>query len=75
MDYETLNEQLFAAHAENDKTKLVALYRLAGEMMISHNDINAASFYLTHAYIFALDVGDKAAPEIHKMLVGFGREE
>ena len=44
-------------------------------MMLAADDIDAACFYLTHAYIFALDCGDSSAPELHKMLVGFGREQ
>jgi hypothetical protein len=75
VERDALNESLITAHAANNKAQLVRLYRRAGDMMISEGNIDAASFYLTHAYIFALDVGDDAAPEIHKMLVGYGREE
>jgi hypothetical protein len=75
MDLEKLNADLLAAHARDDKPALVRLYHTAGDHLLSLGDIDAGCFYLTHAYIFALDCGDKFAAEIHQTLVAHGREK
>jgi hypothetical protein len=66
-----LNEQLLAAHAAGDKQQLSRLYAQAAE---AANDIDARCFFLTHAYIFALDCGDAAARDLHAQLCAHGRE-
>jgi len=66
---------LLAAHAANNKAKLVGLYRKAGDMMLASGRVDAGCFYLTHAYIFALDCGAPEAAEIHQTLIAYGREE
>ncbi|MFZ7090616.1 hypothetical protein [Primorskyibacter sp. 2E233] len=62
---------LLAAHARNDRRALVGLYAQAAD---SVNDLNAACFYLTHAYVFALELGDARAADLHARLVAEGRE-
>lgn len=52
-----LDEQLLAAHAADNKEALVSLYTQAADIAEALDDNSAARFYLTHAYIFALDIG------------------
>jgi len=75
MNEADVDTALLAAHAANDKPALVRLYRQAGEMMLARGEVNAGCFYLTHAYIFALDCGAAEASQIHQTLIAHGREE
>jgi hypothetical protein len=75
MELKSLDDTLVAAHAAQDKSMLVSLYRQAGDQMLDLGKVDAACFYLTHAYIFALDTGDPSADTIHQILVDYGREE
>lgn len=68
---DALNTRLLAAHAAGDKPALVGLYTLAADAAPS---LDAACFYLTHAYIFALDLGDSRAAGLKARLVQHGRE-
>jgi hypothetical protein len=47
-----LDAKLLEAHALDDKAALVELYTLAAD---SASDDQARRFYLTHAYVFALE--------------------
>ena len=67
----SLDDRLLEAHARRDHRALVALYREAAE---TANDRVAAGFYLTHAYVFALELGDVQAEELHALLKAQGRE-
>lgn len=71
MNLQNLDARLLAAHARNDKAALVDLYTEAAD---TANDLDAACFYLTHAYIFALDTGAAAVPALHARLKAHGRE-
>lgn len=55
--YGELDARLLAAHARDDKEALVLLYTQAADAAESRHDTQAARFYLTHAYVFALDTG------------------
>lgn len=66
-----LDVRLLAAHAARDHRALVGLYLEAAE---SANNPEAAGFYLTHAYIFALEQNHPAATELRARLVTEGRE-
>lgn len=66
-----LDAALLAAHAADDRAALVALYTQAAA---SAGTETAAAFYLTHAWIFALDAGDPAAATLHARLVAMGRD-
>ncbi|NSY39342.1 hypothetical protein [Leisingera sp. ANG59] len=68
-----LNQELLAAHEQGDLVKLVALYKQAGELMEQQGDLNAACFYLTHAFVFALEAGSPEAPLLNALLVERGR--
>lgn len=66
-----LDTRLLAAHAASDMAALITLYTEAAD----HSDDPAAErFYLTHAYIFALDRGDAAAAALRARLVDLGAE-
>lgn len=66
-----LDAQLLAAHDTNDAVAMVELYTQAADQS---DDIDAACFYLTHAYVFALELGDPAAQILRARLAGHGRE-
>jgi hypothetical protein len=67
----TLDEALLAAHAAGDAPAMMRLYARAAELAATPD---AAAFYLTHAYVFALETGDPDAPALHQQLVDAGRE-
>ena len=56
-----LDSDLIAAHARGDLKALVELYRAAAKDASSKE---AHAFYLTHAYVFALDGGLPEAKSI-----------
>lgn len=66
----SLQERLLAAHARDDRTALVSLYTEAAD---TAGAIDAACFYLTHAYIFALERGDPATRSLYDRLKAHGR--
>ena len=70
-----LDAALLLAHEQNDSAQLVALYQKAGLSRIDAKNVDAGCFYLTHAYIFALEMGSPKAVELHEVLVSYGREE
>ncbi|ABG32345.1 hypothetical protein CEP88_03890 [Roseobacter denitrificans] len=68
----SLDAQLLAAHAEGDTDRLVTLYAQAAA---SADDPDTAGFYLTHAYVFALEAGLPQAADLRAQLIETGREE
>lgn len=66
-----LDSDLIAAHERNDKPALVSLYKAAAAQA---ENTNARAFYLTHAYVFALDGGLADAVEIRDELGTLGRD-
>ena len=66
----SLQDRLLGAHACDDRSALVALYTEAADRA---EDVDAACFYLTHAYIFALEVGDPASSTLYQRLKAHGR--
>ncbi|MGC1496728.1 MAG: hypothetical protein WA790_13040 [Sulfitobacter sp.] len=68
-----LDDELRAAHEAGDGATLVQLYTSAADQ-VEHSDINAACFYLTHAYVFALELADPACATLRARLVRHGRE-
>jgi len=69
-----LDARLLAAHAAGDGDALVALYGAAGEREEAGGALDAACFYYTHAYVYALEAGHAAAAALHARLVAHGRE-
>ncbi len=65
-----LDQALLTAHVNDDKAALVRLYTLAAD---GAGDIDAACFYLTHAYVFALEIGAPATAALHQRLLDHGR--
>lgn len=72
---DALDARLLAAHAAGDRPALAALYREAGEMSERQGKIDAACFFFTHAYVFALELGLDEAEDLHRRLLAHGREE
>jgi hypothetical protein len=68
----TLDAQLLAAHAAGDKAALVALYRQAADAAASQDE---TAFFLTNAYIYALEIGHDQAAALRARLVAMGREQ
>jgi hypothetical protein len=65
-----LDARLLAAHARDDRAALVGLYEEAADAVTSEV---ARGFYLTHAFIFALDLGDARAARLRDRLKAMGR--
>lgn len=66
-----LDTRLLAAHDVDDRQLLIALYSEAADCA---NDADACGFYLTHAYVYALEAGDPQAAALCARLVAMGRE-
>ena len=69
-----LDEALRRAHEAHETQALISLYTQAAETAEATGDAEAAGFYLTHAYVFALEQGSTKAPALHARLVAMGRE-
>lgn len=67
-----LEARLLAAHAAGDRPALIALYTEAADHAETEE---AAAFYLTHAYVFALEIGAPDAAILRARLIGMGREQ
>jgi hypothetical protein len=65
-----LDAALLAAHAKGDRATLIGLYAEAAEAARG----TAAAFYLTHAFVFALEAGDARAPVLKARLVAIGAD-
>lgn len=70
---DTLNDELLAAHARNDGKVLARLYTQAAERHESAGEIDAACFFLTHAFVFALEAGAPEAKTLNHRLAQRGR--
>lgn len=71
MDRDEIEAALLEAHASGNKAALSVLYARAADAEI---DPEAQAFYLTQAYVFALDTGAPTAKVLHASLVALGRE-
>lgn len=67
-----LDARLLAAHAAGDAGALVSLYSEAADRTGIGAD--AAAFYLTQAYVFALDTGHPDRDRLKARLVAAGRD-
>lgn len=67
-----LDSRLLAAHEAGDHWSLVSLYTEAADAAA---DLNAACFYLTHAYVFALEQNHPSQAALRARLIEHGREE
>lgn len=66
-----LDARLIKAHEKGDRPALVALYQEAAQAAPTKD---AAAFYMTHAYVFALEAGLDIAPALRDWLIDAGRE-
>ena len=66
-----LDQRLLAAHEADDRTALIALYTEASE---AAEHAVARNFYLTHAYVYALEAGVPLAAKLRARLVEYGSE-
>jgi len=66
----SLDAELLAAHTAGDVEALITLYTRASEQAVQ--DV-ARGFYLTHAYVFALEAGDQRAKRLAEQLRTQGR--
>lgn len=69
-----LEKELLKTHQLDDSFQLVGLYQEAGQIKQAEGNIDAAAFYITHAYVFALESGHPAEQELRQFLVRHGRE-
>ena len=67
----SLQTRLLEAHALDDRTALVDLYTEAAD---TANNPTASGFYLTHAYVYALETAHPLAEKLHSRLVAEGRD-
>ncbi|MEL7471177.1 MAG: hypothetical protein AAFN27_22175 [Pseudomonadota bacterium] len=70
-----LDAALLDAHHRGDQPALVRLYAHAADLAEAAGDREAMCFYLTHAYVFALESGSEDADALHARLKAEGREE
>lgn len=73
MERDALDHALLAAHAEQNTAELVRLYTIAADQAEARQDIDAASFFLTHAFVFALEDGAPQAVALNQRLAQQGR--
>ena len=66
-----LEAALLAAHKNDDVPGLALLYAEAASVVTGEQ----AAFYLTHAYVFALEAGMAEAEVYYTKLKSWGREE
>ncbi len=69
----TLHQQLLDAHAGHNLIGLMALYAQAGNRMETRGDTDAACFYLTHAYVYALELDAPELTTLQSRLAAYGR--
>ncbi len=73
MTLEELDKDLLQAHADYDVPALIRLYHEAANHAEQRRDHDAACFYLTHAFVFALEHGAPEADELNRKLHEHGR--
>ena len=65
-----LNARISDAHARNDKDGLIKLYHQAAQ---DSQDADETCFFLTYAYIFALETGHPLTHDLAQKLQSYGR--
>ncbi|MTI03542.1 hypothetical protein [Roseibium sp. RKSG952] len=66
-----LNTRLLQAHAAGDTKSISALYEEAAD---AATDDDAAGFFLTHAYVHALEAGLPSVEQLRDRLIKMGRD-
>lgn len=76
IDEQHLQHDMLRAHEQDDLKALPPLYLDAARLRESQGDIDAACFFYTHAYVYALDCGDRQVAETaHSRLSSYGRDK
>lgn len=75
MTPEELHQAILDAHEDEDRHALVDLYTEAATRAEASGDIDATCFFLTQAYVFALEAGHEAAGSLRSRLIAHGRED
>ncbi len=75
MNFVDLNKRILSAHASEDGNMLARLYGDAGTQMLAAGQVDEGCFFLTQAYVFALENGLDSAEAFHGYLVEHGREK
>ncbi len=76
IDEQRLQRDMLRAHEDDDLTVLAALYLKAAQLRESQDAIDAACFFYTHAYVYALDAGDQVVAEAaRRRLKSHGRDK
>lgn len=70
-----LEARLLAAHQDPDPSVLSVLYTEAADMREAEGNIPATCFFLTHAYVYALQAGLAGAHELQHRLWQYGAED
>ena len=70
---ESLNAALLDAHASQDNTLISSAYLEAADAAEIDGDVERACFFLTHAWIYALEAGLPMAVTCHARLSALGR--
>ncbi|MEM8980673.1 MAG: hypothetical protein AAGD04_14390 [Pseudomonadota bacterium] len=70
----SLEDRLLSAHKSNDKEALVGLYEEACHTAKAAGNEQGAGFYMTHAYVFALEIGHPRTQALRAWLIKEGRE-
>ena len=69
-----IDAELIAAHERGDGSTLAGLYEAAAGLRDEQGDVDAACFFLTQAYVFALEAGLPIAATLRARLVEYGSE-
>ncbi|WP_299350270.1 hypothetical protein [uncultured Shimia sp.] len=69
---DSLDQRLLKAHASHDRAALVSLYTEAADQAQDETELG---FFLTHAYVFALEINDARADALRQRLRHMGREQ
>lgn len=68
---QSLETAMARAQATGDWAEVIALYTQAAD---AAPDPGASAFYLTHAYVHALEAGSDQAPRLHARLLALGAD-
>ncbi len=74
MNDASFERDILDAHASGDRREIALLYAEAASRAERSGDGDRAGFFLTQAWIFALEAGDPLADELRARLVAQGRE-
>ena len=69
-----LDAELLGAHATGDVKRLATLYGRAADQSDAAGQTDRACFFLTQAYVFALEAGLPVAAEYNRRLAAKGRD-